>query len=302
MRLKAALEAEKDVVVLFGADIQGSAIRDLISLAARFGGATKFMALGDYSNSRGAADMGILPDRLPGYALLSDAGERARFAKAWGGEISDAPGLTAAAMIEAALAGKLKALYVVGANPLKTFAATQPDKISGLDLLVVQDMFLTETAQRADVVLPAASSYEKDGTLTNTAGEVQMTHRSIDPQGPRSDFDLIRILSHQLGTLGLGAPIRLRTPEAAFDEIGQHVSGYNLSYPTLLAGGSEMSTPACKVAEPSYDAPPGAVFSSHDYLFTSGTLGRYCSRLTSTNEAKERPWSSSPSTQSWWHR
>src|SRR5579862_7789757 len=301
VQLKAALEAEKDVVVLFGADIQGSSIRDLVSLAARFGGTTKFMALGDYSNSRGAADMGILPDRLPGYAPLSDVGERARFAKAWGGEISDAPGLTAAAMIEAALAGKLKALYVVGANPLKTFAAAQPDKISGLDLLVVHDMFLTETAQRADVVLPAASTYEKEGTLTNTAGEVQMTHRSIDPQGPRSDFDLIRILSHQLGTLGLGVPIRLRTPEAAFDEIRQHVSGYNLSYPTLLAGGSEMAAAACQ-AELSYDPPPGAVFSSHDYLFTSGTLGRYCSRLTSTNEAKERPWNSSPNTQSWWHR
>ncbi len=301
VQLKAALEAENDVVVLFGADIQGSAIRDLIALAARFGGTTKFMALGDYSNSRGAADMGILPDRLPGYALLSDAAERARFARVWGGEIADAPGLTAAAMIEAALAGKLKALYVVGANPLKTFAAAQPEKISGLDLLVVHDMFLTETAQRADVVLPAASSYEKEGTLTNTAGEVQMTHRSIDPQGPRSDFDLIRILSHQLGTLGLGVPIQLRTPEAAFDEIRQHVSGYNLSYPALLAGGSEMAAAACQ-AEPSYDPPPGAVFSSHDYLFTSGTLGRYCSRLTSTNEAKERPWSSSPNTQSWWHR
>ena len=84
-------------------------------------------------------------------------------------------------------------------------------------------MFLTETAQRADVVLPAASTYEKDGTLTNTAGEVQMTHRSIDPQGPRSDFDLIRILSHQLSMLGVGSPIRLRTPEAAFDEIRQNV-------------------------------------------------------------------------------
>ena len=205
-------------------------------------------------------------------------------------------------MMEAAVAGKLKALYVVGANPLKTFGVAQPDRISGLELLVVQDMFLTETAQRADVVLPAASTYEKDGTLTNTAGEVQMTHRSIDPQGPRSDFDLLRILSHQLAMLELGTPIRLRTPEAAFDEIRQHVAGYDLSYPTLLAGGSEMATATCKVTEPAYDAPAGAVFSSQDYLFTSGTLGRYCSRLTSTNEAKETPWSSSPNTQSWWHR
>jgi NADH-quinone oxidoreductase subunit G len=205
-------------------------------------------------------------------------------------------------MMEGAAAGKLKALYVVGANPLKTFGAEQPGRMAGLELLVVHDMFLTETAQRADVVLPAASTYEKDGTVTNTAGEVQLTHRAIDPQGPRSDFDLLRILSHQLGMLGLGSPIRLRTAEAAFDEIRQHVAGYDLSQPSLLGGGAEAATASCKAAEPSYDAPAGAVFSSHDYLFTSGTLGHYCSRLTSTNEANETPWSSSPSTQSWWYR
>ena len=79
------------------------------------------MALGDYANSRGAADMGVLPDRLPGYAPLADASERARFGKLWGGEIPSTPGMTAREMMEAAVAGKLKALYVVGANPLKTF-------------------------------------------------------------------------------------------------------------------------------------------------------------------------------------
>ena len=145
-------------------------------------------------------------------------------------------------MMEAAVAGKLKALYVVGANPVKTFGVAQPDRLAGLELLVVHDMFLTETAQRADVVLPAASTYEKDGTLTNTAGEVQMTHRAIDAQGPRSDFDLLRILSHQLGMLGLGTPIKLRTPEAAFDEIRQHVAGYDLSHANLLGGGAELAT------------------------------------------------------------
>ena len=82
-------------------------------------------------------------------------------------------------------------------------------------------MFLTETAQRADVVLPAASTYEKDGTLTNTAGEVQLTHRSIDAQGPRSDFDLLRILSHQLSHARAGladsncAPPRRRSTKSA---------------------------------------------------------------------------------------
>jgi NADH-quinone oxidoreductase subunit G len=302
VQLRAKLEVEQNVVILFGADIQGPAIRDLVSVAARFGGQSKFMALGDYSNSRGAADMGLLPDRLPGYAHVSDASDRARFAKIWGAEIPTTAGLTARKMLDAAASGKLKALYVVGANPLKTFGVAQPDKFAGLELLVVHEMFLTETAQRADVVLPAASSYEKDGTLTNTAGEVQMTHRSLDPQGPRSDFDLMRILSHQLGMLGLGTPIRLRTPEAAFDEIRRNVPGYDLSVANLLAGRAQASAATCRSQEATYDVPVGNIFSSNDFLFTSGSLGRYCSKLTSTKEAKDTPWISSPSIQSWWYR
>ena len=94
--LKAALEAESDVVVVFGADIQGAALRDLVSFCARLGGQTRFMALGDYANSRGASDFGVLPDRLPGYAHVSDINERARFGKLWGGGISEAPGLSPA--------------------------------------------------------------------------------------------------------------------------------------------------------------------------------------------------------------
>ncbi len=304
-KLKAELEKESDVVVIFGADIQGAALRDLISFASRLAGKTKYMALGDYSNSRGAADMGVLPDRLPGYARLADGFERERFGKLWGGQISDQPGLAAPQMMEAAAAGKLKALYVVGANPVKTFKVAQADKLGGLDLLVVHDMFLTETALRADVVLPAASSYEKDGTLTNTAGQVQMTHRSIDPQGPRSDFDLIRILSHQLGMLGLGTPIKLRTAEAALEEIRQHVAGYDLSVAGLLAGAALQNAASAKARDAAYDVPLGNIFSSNDFLFTSGTLGRYCSKLESTKEAKDRPWSTSSNTQklqSWWYR
>jgi NADH-quinone oxidoreductase subunit G len=303
VRLKAALEEEKDVVILFGAGIQGPAIRDLISFAVRLGGQTRFMALGDYSNSRGAADMGVLPDRLPGYAHVTEASSRERFGNIWGGvDLPTAPGFSTRQMMEAAATGKLKALYVIGANPVKTFSLAQPDKVAGLELLVVHEMFLTETAQRADVVLPAASSYEKDGTLTNTAGEVQMTHRSIDPQGPRSDFDLIRILSHQLSMLGVGSPIRLRTPEAAFDEIRQNVPGYDLSVANLLAGRALVSSATSRSQEAAYDVPVGDIFSSNDFLFTSGSLGRYCSKLTSTKEAKDTPWISSPSIQSWWYR
>src|ERR1700675_2053694 len=192
--LKAALEKETDVVILFGADIHGAAIRDLVAFGSRLSGQTRYMALGDYSNSRGAADMGILPDRLPGYAPLSDKSERTRFGKLWGGEIADAPGLTARAMMEAAGAGKLKALYVVGSNPVKSFGISRPDRLGGLDFLVVHELFLTETAQRADVVLPAASSYEKDGTLTNTAGGGQKKAPPLLPTRTRHDFLLVRAL------------------------------------------------------------------------------------------------------------
>ena len=299
--LKDALGKETDVVFLFGAGVTGAAIRDLVEFGSQLPGKSKYMALGDYANSRGAADMGVLPDRLPGYAPLGDAAERNRFAKLWGGEISPKPGMTAAVMMDSAASGKLKALYVVGANPVKTFGA-KANSLAKLEFLAVHELFLTETAQQAHVVLPAASSYEKDGTLTNTAGEVQRTHRSIDPQGPRSDYDLLRILSHQLFHLGLGTTITLRTAEAAFDEIRQNVPGYNLSVAGLLSGAAELATASSRTADGAYGVPAGTVFSSNDTLFTSGTIGRYCSRLESCTEAKEKPWASSPSIQSWWYR
>jgi len=300
--LKAALERESDVLILFGAGVQGPGVSSLVALGSHLQGKTRYIPLGDYANSRGAAEMGVLPNRLPGYAPLSDAAERSRFSKLWGSQISSVPGMSARAMMEAARSGGLKALYVVGANPVRTFDVAVPDRLAGLELLVVHDLFLTETAQRADVVLPAASTYEKDGTLTNTAGEVQMTRRAIDPQGPRSDFDLLRIVSHQLAMLGLGSPIKLRTPEAALEEIRRHVPGYDLSVPNLLAGGAQVSRAGSNSVDAAYDIAGGDVFSSDDFLFSSGTLGRYSTRLNSTNEAKDTPWISSPNTRSWWYR
>jgi NADH-quinone oxidoreductase subunit G len=300
-KLKAALEKESDVVVLFGAEITGAAVRDLVSFGARLPGRTRYMALGDFVNSRGAADMGLLPDRLPGYASVADPAARALFSKLWGAEIPATPGLDARAMLAAAAAGRLKALYVVGANPFRTFQAAPSGRPAGLDLLVVHELFLTETAQCADIVLPAACVYEKEGTVTNTAGEVQRVRRSMDPQGPRSDFDLLRILMHQLASLGLGSAPRARTADAVFEEMRQSVPGYDLPLANLLTGGAEIAAASFAASDPSYDA-DGLVFSSRDNLFSSGTLGRYCSKLNSCNEAKEVPWSSSPSTQSWWYR
>ena len=288
MPLKAAVEKETDVVIVFGFEISGAVMRDLVAFGSRLPGRTRYIALGDYANSRGASDMGLLPDLLPGYASIGNAAVRERFGKLWGAALPERAGLTARKMMEGTAAGKLKALYVVGANPVKTFGVSA-DRLAGLELLVVQDLFLTETAARADIVLPAMCAYEKDGTVTNTAGEVQMLRKAADPMGPRSDFDILRFVSHQLARLGLGRAIPWRTPEQAFEEIRQSVPGYGVSLANLLAGGAEAAAPIWSPdGRGTYDAPAGTVFSSRDTLFTSGTLGRYFTLIPSLPEAKTR--------------
>jgi NADH-quinone oxidoreductase subunit G len=283
--LKAALAEESDIVITFGAGITGAAIRDLVAFGARLKGQTRYIALGDYANSRGAADMGLLPGHLPGYASVKDAAARDAFGKLWGATLPAEPGLNARQMLEAAAVGRLKALYVVGANPLKTFGVPA-ERLRGLEFLVVHELFLTETAERADVVLPAACAYEKDGTVTNTSGELQLLRKAADVMGPRTDFDLLRILSHQLVWLGLGTGITLRTPESAFDEIRRAVPGYDVSWAGLLTGGAESCTPrAAANGHAAYDVSTGAIFSARDTLFTSGSLSRYLTTINSLSEA-----------------
>jgi predicted molibdopterin-dependent oxidoreductase YjgC len=229
--------------------------------------------------------MGVLPDHLPGYAAIGDAVAREAFGKLWGAALPKNPGLTARQMFDAAAAGKLKALYVVGANPLRTFGVTA-EQLRGLEFLVVHEMFMTETAARADVVLPAASAYEKDGTVTATSGEVQSLRRGPDIMGPRTDFDLLRLLSHQLAKLGLGSGFAHRTPEAAFEEIRAYVSGYNVSFANLVAGNAEFSAPhAAPNGRGAIDVPLGAILPAHDTLFSSGSLTGRLTILQSLPEA-----------------
>ncbi|MGH9593010.1 MAG: molybdopterin oxidoreductase family protein, partial [Bryobacteraceae bacterium] len=289
-RLKDTLQKESNVAIVFGAELVGAAVRDLVKFGSSLAGQTRYMALGDYSNSRGASDMGLLPNLLPGYAPIADARARERFANLWGAKISEKPGLDARGMMAAAASGKLSALYVVGANPVKTFEVTAADRLGKLSLLIVQDLFLTETAMLADIVLPAASAYEKNGTATNTAGELQQVRKGADVMGTRSDFDILRILSHQLAQQGLGQPIRLRTADAAFEEIRQSVTGYKVPMATLLLGEAEATAPVSTTnGNANFDVAPRSIFSSHDTLFTSGTLGRYCTMIQSLPEAAEEP-------------
>jgi NADH-quinone oxidoreductase subunit G len=288
-----AIGAENDLTVLFGSVLQGKSFAFLAHLAqmrAAAGQRTRFMALGDYANSRGAADMGLLPEFLPGYASIEDATARETYGRLWASSLGAKRGLDAEAMMDAAMAGKMKALWVVGSDPATNLPTDGGDRLGKLNFLVVQDLFLTNTARRADVVLPALSAYEKEGTVTNTAGEVQWLRKAADCMGPRSDFDILRILSHQLARHGCGQPIRLRTPEAVFDEIRRHVAGYDVSWASLIAGGAEWTRPSTAAnGHAAHDLPEGAIVPAEDTQFTSGTLGRYCSMIRSLREAEARP-------------
>jgi NADH-quinone oxidoreductase subunit G len=166
--------AEESLVVVIGDECRGQAMADLIAWGLKRG-TVRFALLGDYANSRGAADMGVSPDLLPGYEPVT------------------APGKTVQQMIEAATGGSLGALLVMGANPLVKAGALKGT------FLIVQDLFLTETAAKADVVLPAASLYEKSGTVTNTYGDVQLVKKAADRAGVKPDFEILVRLADAMG-------------------------------------------------------------------------------------------------------
>ncbi len=153
-------------------------------------------------NVQGACDMGALPNLYPGYQQVTDADVRAKFEKAWNAELSDNPGLTMTQMLPAALDGKIKAMYIMGENPVLSDAdVTQVAEALGkLEFLVVQDIFLTETAKLAHVVLPATSYAERDGTYTNTERRVQLTQPIVSPPGQaRRDREIICELATAVG-------------------------------------------------------------------------------------------------------
>ena len=154
------------------------------------------------NNVQGACDLGALPNVYPGYQKVDDPTIRAKFEAAWAADLSAKPGLTVVEMINAAGDGSLKALYIMGENPM----LSDPDinhvqeAIENLDFLVVQDIFLTETAQLADVVLPVASFAEKDGTFTNTERRVQRVRKALQPPGQaRVDWQVTCNLARRMG-------------------------------------------------------------------------------------------------------
>ncbi len=171
------------------------------------------------NNVQGASDMGCAPNVYPGYQRVDLLQTKEKFEKEWGVTLSGKPGLTATEMTDAAVHGSLKAMFIMGENPV----LSDPDvkhtvkALAGLEFLVVQDIFLTETAELADVVLPAASFAEKEGTFTNTERRVQRVRRAVDSPGEaREDSWIIAELSRRLGY-----DMRYRSAEEVLHEIGR---------------------------------------------------------------------------------
>ncbi|MEL6168856.1 MAG: formate dehydrogenase subunit alpha [Pseudomonadota bacterium] len=180
--------------------------RCLISLALMCGHVgrpgTGLHPLRGQNNVQGASDAGLIPMVLPDYRSVKDAGVRAEYAERWGVPISSEPGLTVVEIMDAAHRGDIKGMYILGENP----AMSDPDTthvreaLARMDHLVVQDIFLTETAMFADVVLPAAAFYEKAGTVTNTNRQVQMGRPAVAPPGEaRPDWRITQDLANRLG-------------------------------------------------------------------------------------------------------
>ena len=309
------LRGEQNLLIIFGAEIRGRDIASLVKFGSGIAG-VKYLCLADYANSRGAADMGLYPDLLPGYHPIAASGN---FHEEWG-EVPAAPGLTLPEMVEKARAGELKALYVVGANPVGRFAIDP--FVFSQSFVVVQDMFLTETAALADVVLPAANAYEKSGSFTNTCGDLQLVKKAGEVSGSKSDFEMIvRIADamgadvHKLVPFGRGAAADMGQsrgaqsgeadrhavwleahglepkmspfdPTAILDEIQRLVPGYEVSRMNLVAGNDQHTTLVGITSGAAQD--PKLITPANDNLFSSGTLGRYSRTLNSVMENHSR--------------
>jgi NADH-quinone oxidoreductase subunit G len=304
-----AVMAEDSLLVIFGQEYRGAQLEALVSWGLARGN-VRFAYLGDHANSRGAADMGLLPDLLPGYVPVSEAGV---FAREYPG-MPAAPGKSQPEIFDEARSGKLGALLVVGADPVARIGINQSALKS--TFVVVQDMFLTETAALADVVFPAASLYEKTGTVTNTYGDVQLAKKAADRAGVKPDFEILVRLAGSMGvdikTLvpfgklgvtadlgqsrgaqsgeadqhavwlaanGLEPKLSPFDPLAVLDEIERLVPAYKLDRVNLLSGNDVLTEPGFVPVSSLLSARPDLVTPAHDGLFTSGSLGNYSSAL-----------------------
>jgi len=195
------------------------------------------------NNVQGAADMGCQPDLLTGYAPWNDAEARARFEAVWGRPLPEKAGRTLPLMYQAARAGDLHAMVIFGEDVVQT----DPDSghtraaLERLDFLMVQELFLSETARLAHVVLPGASFLEKDGTFTNGERRVQRVRQTLPPvEGARADWEILLALM-----AATGYPQKFRTPAEIMEEIAQLAPAFaGITYARLEGDGLQWPVPA----------------------------------------------------------
>ena len=185
--------------------------------------------LTEENNEQGAVEMGATAGYLPGATGLENPTARDRLAATWKESVPAAHGMRLLEMIEAAENGRLKAMYVIGENPVRSLPASSRarEALTNLEFLVVQELFLTETAQLADVVLPASSYAEKNGTFTNSEGFVQKVRRGPDPIGDsRPDWEILSAIS-----VLMGYPLEYGDPKEILKEIRSVIPGYTVLGP-----------------------------------------------------------------------
>ncbi len=217
------------------------------------------------NNVQGACDMAALPNFFPGYQQVADADIRAKFERAWNVELPDAPGMTVTQMFPAVLEGKIKAMYIMGENPVLSDADVThvEEALEKLDFLVVQDIFLTETAKFADVVLPASSFAERDGTYANTERRVQLTRPVVRAPGQaRRDLEIICDIA-----TAVGYPMTYASTSEVNDEMRGLTPSYGGISHERLEAGEQLHWPC-----PSDDHPGTPIL--HRETFTRG-LGQF---------------------------
>ncbi|MBM3567862.1 MAG: formate dehydrogenase subunit alpha, partial [Alphaproteobacteria bacterium] len=245
--------------------------RCLISLALMTGQVgrpgTGLHPLRGQNNVQGASDAGLIPMMLPDYRRIGVAENRAKFEEIWGRKLSDKPGLTVVEIMGAILKGEIRGMYIMGENP----AMSDPDAghareaLAKLDHLVVQDLFLTETAFHADVVLPASAWPEKDGTVTNTNRQVQMGRTALPlPGDARQDWWIVQEIANRLGL-----DWRYRHPRDVFAEMKKAMPSLDNIGWDRLAAESAVTYP-CKAPDK-----PGEAIIFGDGYPTSSRRGKF---------------------------
>ena len=195
------------------------------------------------NNVQGSCDMGALPDVYPGYQKVDKPENQKKFEDAWGVSLSPNQGLTHSEIFDGAHDGTIKSLYLIGENPVlsEANASHAIAAMEKMDFLVVQDIFLTETAQLADVVLPAATFAEKNGTFSNTERRVQKVRQAIAPVGDaKPDWEIVCAMAQRLGASGFD----YSSPQEIFEEISSLTPSYGgITYERLEEGGIQWPCP-----------------------------------------------------------